>query len=65
MNKLYEKIILRIALIYGIAAQLFGAYFFWSYIKAHTFGDFIFFGFLIPVFKAVIWPYFAWHLLNS
>lgn len=42
--------------IYGFTVMLFTLYFEYLYAREHGFVNWIFFGFIIPALKGVIWP---------
>tara|TARA_B100000579_G_C22698436_1_gene788581 strand:- start:889 stop:1077 length:189 start_codon:yes stop_codon:yes gene_type:complete len=53
-----EKILITIAIIYGISVAIFGVYFNWLYANENGFLAWLFFGEIIASLKAVVWPLF-------
>ena len=58
-----EKILIAIAVIYGISVAIFGVYYNWLYATENGFLAWLFFGEIIASFKAVIWPLFEFDIL--
>lgn len=46
--------------VYAFGVVIAEAYFNWLYAKEHTFLDWIFFGWIVATFKALLWPIFVW-----
>ena len=53
-----EKILIAIAIIYGISVAIFGVYFNWLYANENGFLAWLFFGEIIASLKALVWPFF-------
>tara|TARA_Y200000002_G_scaffold374670_1_gene375766 strand:+ start:425 stop:598 length:174 start_codon:yes stop_codon:yes gene_type:complete len=53
-----EKILIAIAIIYGISVAIFGVYFNWLYANENGFLAWLFFGEIIASLKALVWPLF-------
>ena len=53
-----EKILVAIAIIYGISVAIFGVYFNWLYANENGFLAWLFFGEIIASLKALVWPLF-------
>lgn len=53
-----EKILIVIAIIYGISVAIFGVYFNWLYANENGFLAWLFFGEIIASLKALVWPFF-------
>ena len=53
-----EKILIAIAIIYGISVDIFGVYFNWLYANENGFLAWLFFGEIIASLKALVWPFF-------
>ena len=53
-----EKILIAIAIIYGISVAIFGVYFNWLYANENGFFAWLFFGEIIASLKALVWPFF-------
>ena len=58
-----EKILLAIAIIYGISVAIFGVYYNWLYANENGFLAWLFFGEIIASLKAVVWPLFEFGIL--
>ena len=58
-----EKIIIAIAVIYGISVAIFGVYYNWLYANENGFLAWLFFGEIIASLKAVVWPLFEFGIL--
>ena len=58
-----EKILLAIAIIYGISVAIFGVYYNWLYANENGFLAWLFFGEIIASFKALVWPLFEFDIL--
>ena len=58
-----EKILIAIAIIYGISVAIFGVYYNWLYANENGFLAWLFFGEIIASFKAVVWPLFEFGIL--
>jgi len=58
-----EKILIAIAIIYGISVGIFGVYYNWLYANEHGFLAWLFFGEIIASLKAVVWPLFEFDIL--
>tara|TARA_Y100000741_G_C17830314_1_gene386122 strand:- start:289 stop:468 length:180 start_codon:yes stop_codon:yes gene_type:complete len=58
-----EKILIAIAIIYGISVAIFGVYYNWLYANENGFIAWLFFGEIIASLKAVVWPLFEFDIL--
>ena len=58
-----EKILIAIAIIYGISVAIFGVYYNWLYANENGFLAWLFFGEIIASLKAVVWPLFEFGIL--
>ena len=58
-----EKILIAIAVIYGISVAIFGIYYNWLYANENGFLAWLFFGEIIASLKAVVWPLFEFGIL--
>jgi|TARA_B100001964_G_scaffold154847_1_gene170217 hypothetical protein len=58
-----DKILIGIAIIYGISVAIFGVYYNWLYANEHGFIAWLFFGEIIATFKAMVWPLFEFNIL--
>ena len=58
-----DKILITIAVIYGISVAIFGVYYNWLYANENGFLAWLFFGEIIASFKAVVWPLFEFGIL--
>ena len=58
-----EKILITIAIIYGISVAIFGIYYNWLYANENGFLAWLFFGEIIASLKAVVWPLFEFGIL--
>ena len=58
-----EKILIAIAIIYGISVAIFGVYYNWLYANENGFLAWLFFGEIIASFKALVWPLFEFNIL--
>ena len=58
-----EKILITIAIIYGISVAIFGVYYNWLYANENGFLAWLFFGEIIASLKAVVWPLFEFGIL--
>ena len=52
MNKIFEYILIA----YAISVAIFSVYYNWEFARDHGFLMWLFFGQIIPTFKALIWP---------
>ena len=53
-----DKLLIGIAIVYGISVAIFGIYFNWLYANEHGFLAWLFFGEVIASLKALVWPFF-------
>jgi len=58
-----DKILMAIAIVYGISVAIFGLYYNWLYAKTHGFLAWLFFGEIIASLKALIWPLFEFNII--
>tara|TARA_B100001057_G_scaffold497542_1_gene601925 strand:+ start:1260 stop:1439 length:180 start_codon:yes stop_codon:yes gene_type:complete len=58
-----EKILIAIAIIYGISVAIFGVYYNWLYANENGFLAWLLFGEIIASFKALVWPLFEFNIL--
>ena len=58
-----DKILITIAVIYGISVAIFGVYYNWLYANENGFLAWLFFGEIIASLKAVVWPLFEFGIL--
>ena len=58
-----EKILIAIAIIYGISVAIFGVYYNWLYANENGFLAWLFFGEIIASLKAIVWPLFEFNIL--
>ena len=58
-----DKILITIAVIYGISVAIFGVYYNWLYANENGFLAWLFFGEIIASFKALVWPLFEFGIL--
>ena len=58
-----EKILIAIAVIYGISVAIFGVYYNWLYANENGFLAWLFFGEIIASLKAIVWPLFEFNIL--
>ncbi len=58
-----DKILMAIAIIYGISVAVFALYYNWLYAKTHGFIAWLLFGEIIASFKALIWPLFEFNII--
>ena len=64
MLRLYmEKLLMAIAVIYGISVAVFGLYYNWLFAKANGFLAWLFFGEIIASLKALVWPLFEFNII--
>ena len=64
MLRLYmEKLLMAIAVIYGISVAVFGLYYNWLFVKANGFLAWLFFGEIIASLKALVWPLFEFNII--
>ncbi len=58
-----DKILIAIAIIYGISVAIFGIYYNWLYANEHGFVAWLFFGEIIASLKALVWPLFEFNII--
>ena len=58
-----DKILMAIAIVYGISVAVFALYYNWLYAKTHGFIAWLLFGEIIASFKALIWPLFEFNII--
>ena len=58
-----EKILIAIAIIYGISVAIFGVYYNYLYANENGFLAWLFFGEIIASLKAIVWPLFEFNIL--
>lgn len=58
MKEALKSYSIGICVMYFVAVFIFAIYFSWLYAKEHGFIAWIFFGEIVPFFKAIVWPYF-------
>ena len=58
-----EKILIAIAIIYGISVAIFGVCYNWLYANENGFLAWLFFGEIIASLKVVAWPLFEFGIL--
>ena len=57
-----DKLLMAIAVIYGISVAIFGLYYNWLFAKANGFWAWLFFGEIIASLKALVWPLFEFYI---
>jgi len=58
-----DKILMAIAIVYGISVAVFALYYNWLFAKTNGFIAWLFFGEIIATLKALIWPLFEFNII--
>ena len=58
-----DKILMAIAIVYGISVAIFALYYNWLYAKTHGFIAWLLFGEIIASLKALVWPLFEFNII--
>ena len=58
-----DKILMAIAIVYGISVAVFTLYYNWLFAKTNGFIAWLFFGEIIATLKALIWPLFEFNII--
>jgi len=57
-----DKLLMAIAVLYGISVAIFGLYYNWLFAKTNGFWAWLFFGEIIASLKALVWPLFEFNI---
>ena len=58
-----DKILMAIAIVYGISVAVFTLYYNWLFAKTNGFIAWLFFGEIIATLKAFVWPLFEFNII--